>query len=336
MAVLDLKTLQPNKVSKDISSYTTLLFGQPKVGKSRLAAEFPNPIFFATEPTQTTIPGAYIVPVTKWSELKQYLRQLRDNSLKETFSTVVIDTVDLASTYAEKYICQREGVESIKDIAWGAGYKMVENEFRDTLFSIRQEGYGLVLISHVTSSTFTREDGTEYNENIPALPDKRTRGVVENLADIYAYAHMVKSANGEYERVLTLRAVDPTTPAGSHFKYMPESVPLDYNALSKALADAIDKEEQELGGQFFTKDKHSLVTESKLDFDELMAEFDEMISKLQEVAGGAFGTKWAPRITETVAKYLGKGKKITECTQDQVDMVNLIVEDLKEQIGNGI
>ena len=38
MAVLNLKELQPNKVSKDISSYSTLLFGPPKVGKSRLAA----------------------------------------------------------------------------------------------------------------------------------------------------------------------------------------------------------------------------------------------------------------------------------------------------------
>ena len=336
MAVLNLKELQPNKVSKDISSYTTLLFGQPKVGKSRLAAEFPKPIFFATEPTQTTIPGAYIVPVTKWSEFKQYLRQLKDDELKQTFSTVVIDTVDLASTYAEKYICQREGVESIKDISWGAGYKMVENEFRDTLFSIRQEGYGLVLISHVTSSTFTREDGTEYNENIPALPDKRTRGVVENLADIYAYAHMVKNQEGQYERVLTLRAVDPTTPAGSHFKYLPDMVPLDYTSLSEALAEAIDKEEQELGKEFFTEEKSSLVAESKADFNELMAEFDEMVTKLQEITGGAFAAQWAPRIAETVAKYLGKGKKISDCGPDQVDMVELIVNDLKEQIGNGI
>lgn len=335
MGVINLKELQPNKVSKDISSYSTLLFGLPKIGKSRLAAEFPKPIFLATEPTQTTIPGAYIVPITKWTELKQYIQQLKDDELKNTFSTVVIDTVDLASTYAEKYICQCENVEKIKDISWGAGYKMVENEFRDTLFSIRQEGYGLVLISHVTTSTFTREDGTEYNEHIPALPDKRTRGVVENLADIYAYAHMVKGKEG-YERVLTLRAGDPTTPAGSHFKYLPDSVPLDYNALKTALAEAIEKEEAEVGKQFFVEDKIALASDQKRDFNELMNEFDELVAKLQDVTGGAFSTQWAPRIAETVAKYLGKGKKIAECTPDQVDVVELIVEDLKEQVGNGI
>ena len=73
-----------------------------------------------------------------------------------------------------------------------------------------------------------------------------------------------------------------------------------------------------------------------LDFNELIAEFDEMVAKLQDVTEGAFDTQWAPRIAETVAKYLGKGKKISECTPDQVDAVELIVNDLKEQIGNGI
>ena len=36
---LNLLEIQPNKVSRDISSYTTLLFGPPKIGKSRLFRE---------------------------------------------------------------------------------------------------------------------------------------------------------------------------------------------------------------------------------------------------------------------------------------------------------
>ena len=51
--------LQPNKVSRDIGSYVTYVYGAPKCGKSRFAAEFPNAIFFASEPTQNTIPGIF-------------------------------------------------------------------------------------------------------------------------------------------------------------------------------------------------------------------------------------------------------------------------------------
>lgn len=56
--------LQPNKVSRDIGSYVTYIYGAPKCGKSRFAAEFPNAIFFASEPTQNAIPGIYKIDIT--------------------------------------------------------------------------------------------------------------------------------------------------------------------------------------------------------------------------------------------------------------------------------
>lgn len=49
--------LQPNKVSRDIGSYITYIYGSPKCGKSRFAAEFPSALFITTEPTNRAIPG---------------------------------------------------------------------------------------------------------------------------------------------------------------------------------------------------------------------------------------------------------------------------------------
>lgn len=333
MNILD---LQPNKVSKSLSSYATLIFGPPKVGKSRLAAEFPKPLFFATEPTQETIPGAYLLPIRKWSEMKQAVRQLKDPKVKEKFSTIVIDVVDLAASYCEEYICSQNDVDALKDIAWGAGYSMTEKEFRKTLYEIRQEGYGLVMLSHVTDGTFTREDGTEFNERTPSIPGKRTKGIVENLADIYGYAHMVRREDGSYERVLSLRATDESMPNGNHFKYMPDEVPLSYKALEEALADAIQKEENETSPDFFCDDKPSAFIESEpLDFSALREEFDSLVAKLQEALGSSFGTQGAPRIVEIANKYLGKGKLVADCTPAQVEQLALIVDDIKDMFANG-
>ena len=39
---------------------------------------------------------------------------------------------------------------------------------------------------------------------------------------------------------------------------------------------------------------------------------------------------YAPRITEIINKYLGKGKKLSNATRDQVEQISLIVFDLKE------
>jgi hypothetical protein len=43
---------------------------------------------------------------------------------------------------------------------------------------------------------------------------------------------------------------------------------------------------------------------------------------------------WQPRIIEITEKYLGKGKKVNQCTRDQVEMLSLIVFDLKDLIEN--
>ena len=334
---IDLLNLEPNKVSKDLSSYTTLLFGQPKIGKSRLAADFPNPLFIATEPTQTTIPGAYIQPVTTWSEMRQVVRQLKDPALKAKFKTVIIDVIDLAATYCEKYICNQNGVEKISDIPWGAGYKLSETEFRDTLYAIRNEGYGLVMVSHVSNGTFKREDGSEFNERVPSIPGSKLKAVAENLADIYAFAHMVSDENGGYKRVLSLRAVDPSTPIGSHFPYLPDEVPLNYSALNAALKKAIEEEEQEKGEEFFQEEKKQIATEPEYDFEALVKEFKNLTLKIQKsVSKEDFKSQWAPKITTLTDKYLGVGKKVNDCTDKQAEQVFLIVEDLKELVGEGL
>lgn len=335
---INLLDLQPNKVSKDLSSYTTLLFGVHKIGKSRLAAEYPSPLFIATEPTQTTIPGAYIQPATSWNEIKQIVRQLKNPQIKEKFKTVVIDVVDLAATYCEKFICNQNGVEKIGDIAWGAGHKLAETEFRDTLYAIRNEGYGLVLISHVTNSTFKREDNTEYNERVPSIPGSKLKAIAENLADIYAFAHMVSDGNGGYKRVLSLRAVDPSTPIGSHFPYLPDNVDLSYKALSEALQKAIEQEEREKGSEFFQDEKKEVNFEPPAyDFPAMMKEFKSLTGKvMKSVPKEEFKSVWAPKITSITEKYLGVGKKVNDCTEQQAEQLDLILIDLKELLANGI
>ena len=41
---------------------------------------------------------------------------------------------------------------------------------------------------------------------------------------------------------------------------------------------------------------------------------------------------YVPRITSIIDKYLGKGKKITDSTPDQVEFIYLIVTEIKEDL----
>lgn len=41
---------------------------------------------------------------------------------------------------------------------------------------------------------------------------------------------------------------------------------------------------------------------------------------------------YTPRITQIVDKYLGKGKKVNDATMDQVELIDLIVTEIKEDL----
>ena len=65
--------------------------------------------------------------------MKQVLRELKDKDVKNMFSTVVIDTVDIASSLCEKYICSQLGVENIGDGGWKVnGWSKVKKEWEET------------------------------------------------------------------------------------------------------------------------------------------------------------------------------------------------------------
>ena len=70
--------------------------------------------------------------------------------------------------------------------------------------------------------------------------------------------------------------------------------------------------------------------------DSLIKEFDDMVNQLNEKVNDdkKFDEYWTPRLTEIIERYLGKGKKVNQCTRAQVEALDLIVSDLREVIKN--
>ena len=113
---------------------------------------------------------------------------------------------------------------------------------------------------------------------------------------------------------------------------MVEEVPANYDALVKALNDAIDAAEKEKGAEFVTNEKNEFKIE-ELDFDTVKAKFEEIVTKIiTSHTEKEMEEVWTPKITQITEKYLGKGKKASQCTRDQVEMLNLIVIDLEDLI----
>ena len=248
----------------------------------------------------------------------------------------IIDTADIAWDYAEKYTCANNNVESIGDIPFGKGYSILAKEFDESLRTIVQLGYGLVLISHSTDKTFTDQEGKEYNQIVPTL-SKRPENIVSRLCDIIGYARPVQLDNGDLSTKLFLRGT-PRFVAGSRFKYTPDFIDFTYDNLVKAIGDAIDKQMEEDGAQHFTDKRENIYLEKEeLDYDALVNKFNKAIEALQEnYTDEEFSSYWAPRIVQITDKYLGIGKKVVECTRNQVEALDLVVSDLTTLIGSGM
>lgn len=322
---INLLSIQPHKVSRDLSGYITYVYGAGKTGKTTLASQMDHALLIAWEKGYNAIPGIMAQDVKSWSEMKMVLRELKKPEVQDAFKCIVIDTIDIAAAACEKYVCSQAGVDTLGAIPWGGGWSQVKKELEETFRTITQYGYALFFISHAKDKTFKREDGTEYNQIVPTLSTSYNE-IIKNMADIYAYAHQVRNENGEVSVKLTLRSMDGSADTGCRFKYITPEIDFTYQALVNALNAAIDKEAQITNNQFVTDEKHNVGTPDELNFDELMAEFNQLISSI----GSAKMEYYAPRIVEITNKYLGKGKKVASITRDQAEQLSLIVFDLKE------
>lgn len=319
MGLLDIK---PHEVSRDLRGYSVLFYGTPKSGKTTTASKFPGSLLLAFEKGYNALPGVYAQPINSWGEFKKLFSELKTPEVQEKFQTIIIDTCDIAYNYCEKYICNREGVDTIGDLPYGKGYAMVGTEFDEAIRRILQLNYGLVLISHSKEKTLKDTKGEEYTQIIPTL-DNRGRLICERTCDIIGYSCTVDTEEGKKTRLFMRET--PRYMAGSRFKYTPDYIDFSYENLVNAIAAAIDKQAEEDGGKFISDKATQVVTEEvTYDFDQLTKEFQDLVGTLMTA-----NQSNSSKITAIVDKYLGKGKKVSDCTSDQAEQIDLIVHDLK-------
>ena len=256
--------------------------------------------------------------------MKMALRELKKPEVKEMFHSIIIDTIDVAASACEKYIVSQAGVDTLNQIPYGQGWSRVKRELEDTFRSVTQLGYAVLFISHDKDKTFTRQDGTQYNQIVPTLGNSYNL-IIKDMVDIYAYAHIVIKDDVP-KRVLTLRSLDNTIDCGTRFKYMVPEVNFSYESLVEALNNAIDEEAKNTGKEFITDERNVTEIKTELNFDVLMDTFNQLVKTIPSDKMSFY----APRITEITDKYLGKGKKVINATRDQVEQLSLIVFDVKE------
>lgn len=172
----------PSVPCSELGDFIMLLYGLEKIGKTSLAAMFPDAFFLMFEPGGKSL-RIYQRPVNKWDDFLQYILQLEKD---KRFKTVVIDTIDLCYKMCEAHVCKQMGIDHPSDEDYGKAWGRVTDEFARLISRLARIGKGVIFISHSKEQTIRRKGGSETHRIVPTMASGARR-VIEPMVDIWCY-----------------------------------------------------------------------------------------------------------------------------------------------------
>lgn len=171
-----------------LSDYSFLLYGAKKIGKTTLAAQFPDPFFLATEPGTKAL-RVKALQVRDWPTAVGAMDALEERLARDAdyCKTVVVDTTDLLYEYAFDYVCKVKMIgHPHEENDYGATWREIKVAFRNYLMRLVRLQIGTVLISHEVEREIELADGRKVDRVQPSLSNQPL-GEVEGLVDLIGY-----------------------------------------------------------------------------------------------------------------------------------------------------
>lgn len=171
----------------EVKPYKIGLSGTGGVGKTTLAAEFPNPIIVRCEDRHSHIPVAKLPLCDKLGDVIAQLDWLADT--KHEYKTVIVDSVDWLETLIHKDLCAAKGKKSIADLGYGVGYAQSEMVFREVLEQLDYlrdyKKMHVVCIAHTQVERFSDPLSEDYDRYTIAMHKKVSSAFIEWVDNLF-------------------------------------------------------------------------------------------------------------------------------------------------------
>lgn len=321
---LDIFNPTVSVVAKGLEGKVILLVGSNSVGKTRQATRMKKPFVLAFEKGINAISGVPYANIEKWSDFKKINRQLTGKDkekARETYDTIIFDTVDAAALMNEKYVAGQHGATDIASGNGGFGlWKQLEAEFYEQIALLTGAGYTVVFIGHVE-----RDRDTE--QMIPK-GDKRSMGIVRDIADIVVYLE----SNGVDEEGNVIKSTGyvretPEYFARSRFDLMPNVIdPFTAENLEEAIRIGIEREEEAGGTTVSYDDFVEQNKGEKLVFSELKERIVKMGQAFNEIGE-------VDVYTQALADTFNSGEFMhtDDLSEKQVEAMSVFIDEMSEK-----
>jgi hypothetical protein len=175
-----------------------VIHGVEGIGKSTLAAQFPNPIILDTEDGTNHLDVAR-VHCPDWATTEDSLHTLiRD---RQGFDTIVLDSGDWAERHLVEHLVRKANKKSIEDFGFGKGYTMVAESVArllDLCDSLVAAGMNVVIVCHTTVKRTSPPDLDEGYDRYELKLTKQAGPLVKEWADAILFAnYQTKLVEGE-------------------------------------------------------------------------------------------------------------------------------------------
>lgn len=321
--MINLMDLTPNKVSTDLTQYSTVIMGDTGVGKTttmmnflkEISDEGKEPLFLEFEDRFQNIPGIMAVKINNMSDLKSVIGQLKNPAFKERFSCIVLDTLDKFEELCETYVLNNRDAEILKDVGnFGEGTLRFKSALRN-IGIIQGLGY---TVHFIAQSNHSKDFDTKKESDSLKL-NKNTFSYCREAAFLVGYMY----ADKEGERYITFKKSDEYPDLKDTFG-LPEKINV------KDLKDAWTRAVENMGGDFTTKEKTIDTTAPVENFDEIKAKGMELGSLL--VSNGYISEATAVMQKNLGIDDNGNVRMFDSLRDSQLDLTKVIVMELEELV----
>ena len=171
---------------------TWLIYGQPKIGKTTLAAQFPEPLIIDLE-GGSSFTDATVVVAKSLDDVNDVINELLDGRIID-FKTIIIDSIDVVYDLIERETCAylskklKMNIENIGEAPMGSDWAEARKRFIGFIEAWKSLGVNVVFIAHAKSVMGEKGTIVEKAKTID-LPGKlahRFPSKVDNIAFCYA------------------------------------------------------------------------------------------------------------------------------------------------------
>lgn len=167
-----------------------VIYGAEGVGKTTLAAAFPNPLFIDTEGGTSHMDVRRIAKPENWDKFIAVLFEVAMTS--GICETLVIDTADWAEQMAVSYLLDKYKKTGIEEFGYGKGYVYLSEEFSRMLAALDrciEAGIHVVITAHAKMRKFEQPDEMGAYDRFEMKLSKNSAPLLKEWADLLLFCN---------------------------------------------------------------------------------------------------------------------------------------------------